>query len=170
MIVTACGRKSPTLNPFDEVFDVEVSQLAELDCDTVSAGCGYFNLVYHKEDHDVYYQVYMDEGQVIAKGLTILVDSMTLDVRSQREIDDNSAYQKRKSELDRSIADSVLASYGLSKVDPEPEDHDWSWVYSDEQRSTYSLTVQESWLPEMKKMIWEAKYFESKPSALDRPN
>ena len=60
-------KQTPTYNPFDDVFDIDTHQLVA--CDTISAGCGYFNF-YPKTDKrlKVSYQIYAEDVEdVIAK-------------------------------------------------------------------------------------------------------
>ncbi|MCH8904592.1 MAG: hypothetical protein IIA45_11835 [Bacteroidetes bacterium] len=66
-----CGKPAPTYNPFDGYFDVSVTKIVNDNCDTISADCGFFNLTKNKEHHQVYYQVFMDEHAVCAKGMVI---------------------------------------------------------------------------------------------------
>lgn len=71
-------KQTPTYNPFDDVFDVDTNQLSE--CDTISAGCGYFNF-YPKSDKrlKIYYQIYAENiDNVIAKGFYYEEDTFTI--------------------------------------------------------------------------------------------
>lgn len=75
MSLISC-KESPNYNPFDEQFDVSVKKLIDDNCDTISAGCGYFNLIKRDGKLRPYYQVYIDDfDQVVAKGFTLEIDT-----------------------------------------------------------------------------------------------
>ncbi|NME71249.1 hypothetical protein [Flammeovirga aprica] len=76
--IYSCKEK-PNYNPFDNQFNVSVKQLINDNCDTVSAGCGYFNLLKSEDKLKPYYQVYCDDFfTVIAKGFTMDIDTFKL--------------------------------------------------------------------------------------------
>jgi hypothetical protein len=81
-----CQKASPTFNPFDDVFDVAVNRIGK--CDTISAGCGYFNLTKDINGVNVYYQVFVEDfEQVVAKGLSIKIDTLCKSTVAKLETD-----------------------------------------------------------------------------------
>ncbi|CAL2088670.1 hypothetical protein [Tenacibaculum sp. 190524A05c] len=73
-------KETPNYNPFDDQFDVNVSKLIKDNCDTISAGCGYFNLQENSGRLRTYYQIYMDDWRkVVAKGFNYSLDTMQID-------------------------------------------------------------------------------------------
>ena len=82
--IISCKEK-PNYNPFDEQFDVSVNTLIRDNCDTISAGCGYFNLVKREGKLKPYYQVYMEDfSEVVAKGFSYEID--TFRIRNFKDI------------------------------------------------------------------------------------
>ena len=84
--VFSCG-ENPNYNPFDNQFNVSINQLANDNCDTISAGCGYYNLTQKKGNLKTYYQVYSEDfKKVLAKGFSYTLD--TTSTITQNENDD----------------------------------------------------------------------------------
>jgi len=78
LIIISCKEK-PNYNPFDDQFDVSVSALTTNGVDTVSAGCGYFNLIQKKQNFRTYYQVFIEDyDEVVAKGFAYNIDTIAL--------------------------------------------------------------------------------------------
>ena len=51
-------KPSPNYNPFDDQFNVSVRDIMSDGCDTISAGCGYFNLQVPAGRFRPYYQIF----------------------------------------------------------------------------------------------------------------
>jgi len=80
MLVFACCKEEPSYNPFDEQFNVSVSQVVKNECDTIPAGCGYINLKEKEGRGRTYYQVSYDFfDEVVAKGFIYDVDTFEVD-------------------------------------------------------------------------------------------
>ncbi|MEN8120441.1 MAG: hypothetical protein ABFS35_08850 [Bacteroidota bacterium] len=78
MILIAC-KQSPNYNPFDNQFDISVKDFTNNRCDTISAGCGYFNLQITSGKLRPFYQIHYDNfNEVVAKGFTYYVDTNSL--------------------------------------------------------------------------------------------
>jgi len=72
-------RQTPNYNPFDDQFSISTKELARNGCDTIPAGCGYFNLQEPTGKFRVYYQVHIDNyEEVLAKGFTYIVDTFKM--------------------------------------------------------------------------------------------
>lgn len=71
-----CRPENTTFNPFDNEFkfhgDFNLS-----DYDTVPGECGYWNLT--NRNDGTYYQFYLDEKDIVAKGLNIDLDQLVVD-------------------------------------------------------------------------------------------
>ena len=79
LLVNGACKEVPNYNPFDDQFNISVNRLVKDKCDTVSAGCGYFNLVNNQEKLNSYYQVYITEfDHVVAKGFNTTIDTFQL--------------------------------------------------------------------------------------------
>ena len=74
--VFSCKEK-PNYNPFDDQFNVSVHCLAQDNCDSISAGCGYYNLIQRKGKLRTYYQIelFNDPTHVVAKGFDYNIDT-----------------------------------------------------------------------------------------------
>lgn len=72
-------KEQPNYNPFDNQINISTDKLAEDGIDTISAGCGYFNLTQKKKNFRTYYQVFNDDyDSVLAKGFSYIIDTMAL--------------------------------------------------------------------------------------------
>lgn len=72
-------KEEPKYNPFDDQFDVSVRGLINDNCDTISAGCGYYNLIVRGGRLQPYYQVSNEDFyQVVAKGFIYSIDTFTI--------------------------------------------------------------------------------------------
>lgn len=79
LLLVSCKMK-PSYDPFDDRFDVSVDKIIADGCDTISAGCGYFNLTRTDGILNPYYQVYQEQfDQVVAKGFNFIVDTVAVD-------------------------------------------------------------------------------------------
>lgn len=86
LIISISCKPSPTYNAFDKEFDISLNQVINDGCDTISAGCGYFNFRQKKGRLKNYYQVYIDDwNEVVAKGFDYSLD--TLICKSEEEIE-----------------------------------------------------------------------------------
>lgn len=71
---------TPNYDPFDDRFNVSVDKIIANGCDTISAGCGYFNLTRTDGLRNPYYQIYQENfDQVVAKGFDFIVDTVVVD-------------------------------------------------------------------------------------------
>lgn len=75
LIIIGCKPK-PTYNAFDDVFDVSLQQIVKDGCDTISAGCGWFNLTQKQGRLRNYYQIY--DEKVDAKGFIYYLDTLNI--------------------------------------------------------------------------------------------
>lgn len=78
-MIIGCKNSDPTYNPFDNEFEINTAELIKSKVDTISAGCGYFNLTKKINNHLVYYQIFAEEPKIIvAKGLIIPLDTISI--------------------------------------------------------------------------------------------
>ena len=84
VFIYACKEK-PTYNPFDDQYNIAVSALVNDQCDTISAGCGYFNLIQKSGHLKTYYQYFMeDPNEIVAKGFHYVIDSFEVEINNGR--------------------------------------------------------------------------------------
>jgi len=73
-----CSKES-TYNPFDTEYDISVRQVIRNGCDTISAGCHYYNLRQQTKPSYMYYQVHSDNFyDVVSKGFIYHIDTFTI--------------------------------------------------------------------------------------------
>lgn len=71
---------TPNYDPFDDRFNVSVDKIIANGCDSISAGCGYFNLTRTDGLLNPYYQIYQEDfDQIVAKGFDFIVDTVVVD-------------------------------------------------------------------------------------------
>lgn len=114
LILCSC-QPDPSYNPFDSSFDINVQSLIRDDCDTVSAGCGYFNLNKHFGNYSVYYQTYMEEpNTVVAKGMRIYLDTVAIRYDMEHEHDSTMKFVWY-TPIDTSKIDDLLKNFELKR-------------------------------------------------------
>lgn len=69
-------KPSPTYNAFDDKFDISIRDVINDGCDTVSVGCGYFNLQQERGSLRNYYQLFGFDSEVVAKGFVYFLDTL----------------------------------------------------------------------------------------------
>ena len=117
LIVFISCKEKPTYNPFDDQFNVSVRQLVRDKRDTISAGCGYFNLRKNSGRFRPYYQIYADDfHEVVAKGFDLYIDTF----KTQKPYDKPFVRQQMDSILDlpinRKIIDMELGKFGYRVI------------------------------------------------------
>ena len=79
LLLVSCKMK-PNFDPFDDQFNVSVDKIIADGCDTISAGCGYFNLTRTDGLLNPYYQIHQEDfNEVVAKGFDFIVDTIVAD-------------------------------------------------------------------------------------------
>lgn len=114
-------KKSPTYNPFDEEFDISVRQVIRDGCDTLSAGCNYYNLVEKNRPYIMYYQIHSsDFYDVVAKGFAYHIDTFRLGSRenfyNKREQISDSLFQLQ---FDIQRFNKIIEKYNYSYLEKE---------------------------------------------------
>ena len=112
LIFTIVGCKpSPDYNPFNEQYDVSVSDIVKNGCDTISAGCGYYNLQVKEGRLRPFYQIFLDDSdEVLAKGFTYYEDTVLVD-GIETHYDDNLIEALLSKPLDSARFNSELSKY-----------------------------------------------------------
>ncbi len=111
-------KKDPTYNPFDQEFDISINQVIKNGCDTLSAGCGYYNLTEKSTTSRMYYQIYSDEFyEVVAKGYVYHIDTFRFNSRED-------FYNKKQT-----IKDSIIQlQFNISKLNQKIEKYNYSYL------------------------------------------
>lgn len=105
LLLTSC-ENPPTYHPFEGESNISIKKLMDGQCDTISAGCGYYNIYKGKSGFTPYYQVYQFE-KVVAKGFKYDID--TIGIRTSNQIIKDSILHLP---IDKSNMDSYLNKYG----------------------------------------------------------
>lgn len=72
-------KPSPTYNAFDKEFDISLREVVKNGCDTITVGCGFFNLREKNGKLRNYYQIYVEDwDNVVAKGFDYILDTLYL--------------------------------------------------------------------------------------------
>lgn len=112
-IITISCKEKPNYNPFDEQFDVSVNSLISDKCDTISAGCGYFNLIKNEGKLKPYYQVHIEEfDQVVAKGFSYVLDTFRVANYKDKCTNETKLDSIKMLPLDRYALNKELGKYG----------------------------------------------------------
>jgi hypothetical protein len=117
MLFSCSSAPAPTYNPFDSLFDIDIAELQENGCDTIPVSCGYYNLTIEKKNHSVYYQVYLGEEEILAKGLWFFLDTIIQLLEwPTLETEDSIEYKVYNTALDTVRIDNILAEYNLKRL------------------------------------------------------
>lgn len=80
VFITINCNRTKAHNPFDNDFSISIKEFISNGCDTISAGCGYFNLQEKAGDFRIYYQIYDENNdEVLAKGFTYYLDTFKME-------------------------------------------------------------------------------------------
>lgn len=93
-------KPQPTHNPFDAVFNVSISTLEEQSYIREDIECGYANYIKSRPNGRVYYQVFIDQPDIVAKGCDIILDTLC----------------KECAENTKELSDTIIAQPGLQGI------------------------------------------------------
>ena len=143
LIITlnACGKPRPTFNPFDTLFDADIVQIRNECTDTISAGCGYFNLTKNHGNHQVYYQVREGQNEVFAKGIVIPLDTFIFPYYSNGKNDNSIESILRHSPVDTGGIDQILAQYGLIRKFKKSGKNQNVWIYISPDNKEFHFSI-----------------------------
>jgi len=77
LILAACQTKNIEFNPFDDEFEFHRNFISE-EYDTIFGECGYWNLTKKTQDLKPYYQFYLNEKPIVAKGFDLILDEIEI--------------------------------------------------------------------------------------------
>lgn len=138
-IIFACKEK-PTYNPFDDQYNVSVNQLIKDNCDSISAGCGYFNLIQRSGRLKTYYQTFLEEpNKVVAKGFSYTIDSFQVQINHGR-IYTNKTYidSIENLSINNELLNKELQVFGYKMY---RRDHDTILITNDRKHDTIQLYI-----------------------------
>lgn len=132
LLVQLGCKKAPTYNPFDQEFDISISHVVKNGCDTLSAGCGYYNLIEKSTSSRMYYQIYSDDfHEVVAKGYVYHID--TFRFKSREDF-----YNEKQI-----IKDSIIQfQFNINNLNQKIEKYDYS--YLDRKKNTIRILSKEN--------------------------
>ena len=164
LLLISCGNPDPTYNPFDALFLVDVTELNRDKCDTVWGECGYISLAKDLGDHQVYYQVFWGEYEVLAKGMAIPLDThMIKDSLTLSTKDDSIWFAIRSMPVDTESVDQILADYGLSRNADPHERSKFIWIYEDLDGNSYELKLSQDLEPYVLSITRDLRYYKATP-------
>lgn len=77
--ITLSCKEQPNYNPFDGQFNVSVNSIISNGCDTLSAECGYYNLIQKTSGMRTYYQIHTEDfSEVVGKGFVYTFDTTSI--------------------------------------------------------------------------------------------
>ena len=160
----SCGKPDPSYNPFDELFVVDVSSINEDKCDTVWGECGYINLTKDMGDHEVFYQVFIGEYHVYAKGMDIPLDTHPLKDSIKLSTEDSIWSAIISMPVDTERVDQILSDYGLSRNTDTHERSKFIWIYEDLDGNSYELILHQFSEPDLLHITRVLRYYKATPS------
>jgi len=133
-------KPAPTYNPFDEVFEVRFSRSELQLWDTIWVECGYYNLTLDLKDHQIYYQYFIEEPQVLAKGLELVIDTITSSITPTKQNADSLFTTMHGLPIDTNRIDLIFSAYGLMRQPDEVTD-DIYWYFCDQSGNKFQVEV-----------------------------
>tara|TARA_R110002124_G_scaffold232544_1_gene397593 strand:- start:45 stop:560 length:516 start_codon:yes stop_codon:yes gene_type:complete len=146
-------KPSPTYNAFDKEFNISIREVTKDGCDTISAGCGWFNLQQKKGRLRNYYQIYLDDwNNVVAKGFDYFLD--TLIVKGEKDY--NKIRSIKISNKNITELNSELEKYGYKFQDQKEGKYENNFVQiiNEISKDTVELDIQLNWNDEKDSIIY----------------
>ena len=135
LLIFSC-KKSPNYNPFDNQFNINVSALIKDKCDTINAGCGYWNLQENSGRLRTYYQIYVPNfNNVVAKGFTYYLDTIQIDTINT-SLNQYKSIIKNLDNLDIEKLNNELIKFNFSFLKKEERQ-----VYIHNTKDTFNLEL-----------------------------
>jgi hypothetical protein len=155
-------KPSPTYNAFDNQFNISMREVVKDGCDTISAGCGWFNLRQKEGRLRNYYQIYVDDwDNVVAKGFDYFLD--TLNIKGEKDYDKIRSLKisnKHITELN-----SELKKYGYKFLDQKLGEYGSNYVQiiNEISKEKSKLEIQLNWKNDKDSIIYrELNYWKEK--------
>lgn len=140
---TISCKQSPTYNSFDDQFDISIRQVIKNDCDTIPAGCGFFNLREKKGRLRNYYQVYVDDwNKVDAKGFSYFLD--TIKVAGLKNFNNLDAIKISEQEVQD--LNSELIKYNYKFLDHNKRGNNYLRIIEKDLKDTLNLQILWKWV------------------------
>jgi hypothetical protein len=162
LVTLHCCKPSPTYNAFDKEFNISVKEVVKGGCDTISAGCGWFNLRQKKGRMRNYYQIYSEDWNiVVAKGFDYFLD--TLIIKGEKDYDHIRSI--RISNKNIIELNSELKKYGYKFHDQQEGKYESNIVQiiNETSKDTIELNIQSNWNDEKDSIVYrELSYWKEK--------
>ncbi len=143
-------KPSPTYNAFDNQFDISIRKVIRNGCDTVSAGCGFFNLRQKEGRLRNYYQIYVDDwNKVEAKGFSYFLD--TIKIPGLKNFNSLSSFQISKKEIKDLNAE--LIKYNYTFLDHKKDNSYDLRIIEKDSKDTLNLQILWYWVNEKDSII-----------------
>jgi len=162
LILFISCKEKPTYNPFDDQFNISVSQLVRDKYDTISAGCGYFNLTKNSGKFRPYYQIYADDfHKILAKGFTYEIDSFVIP-----KIHDGALMQQQMDSIrnlpfDKKTMNTELGKFGYQIIQQES---DTLKIINKDTKDTIITRIRLSTNLHNRSIVRVIEYLKSKPT------
>ena len=131
-------------------------------CDTISAGCGWFNLRQKEGRLRSYYQIYVDDwNNVVAKGFDYFLD--TLNIKGEKDYD--KIRSLKISNKDIVELNSELEQYGYKFLDQKLSKYGSNYVQiiNEISKEKRKLGIQLNWKNDKDSIIYrELNYWKAK--------
>lgn len=155
-------KPSPTYNAFDKEYNISVKEVVKNGCDTISAGCGWFNLRQKEGRLRNYYQIYVDDwNTVVAKGFDYFLD--TLDIKGEKDYEKIGSLKISNKNIIE--LNSELKKYGYKFHDQKVGEYGSNFVQiiNKVSKDTVKLDIQLNWNNEKDSIIYrELCYWKEK--------
>ena len=140
--ISSC-KPSPTYNAFDNQFDISIREVIKNGCDTIPAGCGFFNLQEKQGRLRHFYQIYVDDwNEVDAKGFSYFLD--TLKISGLKDFNSIDSIKISQQEIEN--FNSELIKYNYTFLDQNKENNHYLRIIEKDSRDTLNLQILWDWV------------------------
>ena len=155
-------KPSPTYNAFDNEFDISLREVIKNGCDTITVGCGFFNLREKNGKLRNYYQIYVEDwNNVVAKGFDYILD--TLYLKEEKEF--GKTRNLKISETQIVELNTELEKYGFKFYNQKEDEfgNNSVQIINESSKKTFELELLTEWINQNNLVVYrQLSYFRGK--------
>lgn len=155
-------KPSPTYNAFDKEFDISLREVVKNGCDTITVGCGFFNLREKNGKLRNYYQIYVEDwNNVVAKGFDYILD--TLYLKEEKEF--GKIRNLKISETQIFELNTELKKYGFKFYNQKEDEfgNNSVEIINELSKKTFELELFTEWINQKDLVVYrQLSYFKGK--------
>jgi len=161
VLATGCGPRNTDFNPFDNEFRFH-STFEYADYDSIWGTCGYWNLTKKKDSLETYYQFYLDEDEIIAKGFDLVIDEIPILNRDNLHTEQEISAFLNQHPIDLPAVKQKLLKVNIKEIKIQSPVSSFMQIQLVDTRDSVYIADIMSFIRE-NKMVRRLSYFHGKP-------